>query len=227
MPWRKPRRKASFSSEGGACTRYIAGWCSRSSSSAAATLASTMNSSISRWLSSRGRGVTLSTLARAVDHHLPLRQIEIERAARGPGGQQGAECGIEMRQRQAEIVARVMRPLHLLVGKARRAAHEAAAETVGLLAAAGVDAQLDEQAAAVLVGAQAAPAVGQRLRQHRHDAVGEIHAVAARARRMVERRTGVHIMRDVSDGDDQAEALIRPVRRTPHRRNRARPRHRW
>ena len=110
-----------------------------------------MNSSISRWLSSRGRGVTLSNSSRSVDHHLPFRQIEVEGAAGGPGGEQGAKCGIEVRQWQAEIVARVVRLLHLLVGEARRAAHEAAAETVGLLAAAGVDPQFDEQTAAVLV----------------------------------------------------------------------------
>ena len=108
-PCRKPRSEASFSSEGGAWTRYIAGWCSRSSSSAAATLASTMNSSISRWLSSRGRGATLRTRPSPIEHDPAFRQIEIERAARGPGGQQGAEGGIEMRQRQAEIIARVVR----------------------------------------------------------------------------------------------------------------------
>ena len=65
----------------------------------------------------------------AVDHHRALRQVEIERAARGAGGEQGAERRIEVRV--GRVVARVVRLLHAVVGQARRAAHQAAAETVG------------------------------------------------------------------------------------------------
>ena len=107
-------------------------------------------------------------------------------------------------------VAGVVRLLHALVGQARGAAHQAAAEAVGGLAAVRVDAEFDEQTAAILVRAQAAPAVGQRLGQHRHDAVGEIDAVAAGARRVVERRSRADVMRDIGDGDDEAEAPGEP-----------------
>ena len=120
-----------FPSDGGAWTRYMQGWCRRSSSSAAATLASTMNSSISRWLSSRGRGATLRTAAVVVEHDLALRQIEIERAARGAA--RPAARGTRHTASAAAIRGR--RPtscalLHLLVGQARGAAHQAAAESM-------------------------------------------------------------------------------------------------
>ena len=81
------------------------------------------------------------------------------------------------RRRRAERCGRspaIMRLLHLLVGESRGAAHQPAAEPVRRLAALRVDAQFDEQAAAIFVRTQAAPAVRQRLRQHRHDAVGEV-----------------------------------------------------
>jgi hypothetical protein len=100
-----------------------------------------------------------------------------------------------------------VRRLHLLVGEAGGAAHQAAAEAVPGLGPVRGDAHLDEQAAALLGGAEAAPAVGQRLRQHRHDAVGEVDAVAALASRVVERCAGADVVRDVSDRDDQAEPV--------------------
>ena len=104
-----------------------------------------------------------------------------------------------------------MRLLQALVGKAGRAAHQAAAEAMGGFSAVRVDGEFDEQTAAILVRAQAAPAVGQRLGQHRHDAVGEIDAVAAGARRVVERRSRADVMRDIGDGDDEAEAPGEPA----------------
>ena len=65
-----------------------------------------------------------------VQHDAALRQVEVERAAGVAGGQQGAERGIQGRQRQAEIVAGVVRRLHLLIGEPGGAAHQAAAEAV-------------------------------------------------------------------------------------------------
>ena len=65
-----------------------------------------MNSSISRWLSSRGRGATLVDLAMRVERHLALRQVEIERAARGAGREQGAEGGVEGGAGGQDIVGR-------------------------------------------------------------------------------------------------------------------------
>ncbi len=69
-----------------------------------------------------------------------------------------------------------------------------------------VNLECNEQTAAILVRTQAAPAVGQRLGQHRHDAVGEIDAVATRACGMVERRARANVVRDIGDGDNEAEA---------------------
>jgi hypothetical protein len=86
---------------------------------------------------------------------------------------------------------------------------------VGALLAGGVDPQLDEQRPAILLGTQAAPAVRQRLRQHRHDAVGEIGAVAALPRDLVERGAGADVVGHVGDRDDQPPALA--VRLGEHR----------
>ena len=55
-------------------------------------------------------------------------------------------------------------------------------------------------------GHQRAPVVGQRLGQHRHDAVGEIDRVAAPVGGAVERLVGPHVPGDVGDGDQQAPA---------------------
>ena len=52
-------------------------------------------------------------------------------------------------------------------------------EPMAGLAAGAVDPHLGEQAAAILVRTQAAPAVRERFRQHRDGAVREIDAVAA------------------------------------------------
>ena len=142
----------------------------------------------------------------AIEHDPAFGQVKVQRAACRPCRQQGAEGGVEMRQRKAKVIARVVRRLYAFVGQSPRAAHQPAAEAVGQPAPGRVDAEVDEQAVAVFHRAQAAPAIRQRLRQHRHDAVREIHAVAARSRRMVERRIGAHIIGDVGDRDDQAEA---------------------
>ena len=50
-----------------------------------------------------GAGRDGGDVALFVQHHLPLGQIEVERAARDTGGQQGAERGIKWRDGQAEI----------------------------------------------------------------------------------------------------------------------------
>ena len=64
---------------------------------------------------------------------------------------------------------------------------------------------------AVLALAQRAQIVGDALRQHRHDAVGEIDRVAALQRLAVERRAGPDIGRDIGDrdGDDDAAGVVR------------------
>ncbi len=68
---------------------------------------------------------------------------------------------------------------------------------------------LDEQAAAVLVGPQAAPPVRQRLRQHRHHPVREIAAIAALPCIPVERRIRAHVMGDVRYRHQQPKTVAR------------------
>ena len=53
----------------------------------------------------------------------------------------------------------------------------------------------------------------QFLGQHRHHAVGEIDAVAARPRLAVELATGPDVEADVGDGDDRVPAALVVVRR--------------
>ena len=69
-----------------------------------------------------------------------------------------------------------------------------------------VDAHLDRHAGAVLVRAQRAQVVRQRLRQHRDDAVGEIDRVAALAGCPVERVAGPHVPGDIGDRHQQPVA---------------------
>ena len=73
---------------------------------------------------------------------------------------------------------------------------------------------------AIDVGAQRAQIVGNALGQHRHDAVGEIHRIAALQSVAIERRTGPHVIGDVGDGDRQHKAAFVSgivVRRRVHR----------
>ena len=64
---------------------------------------------------------------------------------------------------------------------------------------------------------QRADVGGQFLGQHRHDAVGEIDAVAARPRFAVELGAGADVETDVGDGDDRVPAALLSlvVRRGP------------
>ena len=65
---------------------------------------------------------------------------------------------------------------------------------------------MDGEAGAVFIRFEGTEAVGQRFRQHRHDAVGEIDRIAALARIHVEPVTLADIMGDVGDGDENMPA---------------------
>ena len=172
----------------------------------------------------------LSDLAVLVQHHLALRQVEIERAARRPGGEQGAERGVE-RADQASGRPRSSPAscglLHLLVGEAGGAAHQAAAEAVrGLAALGGRSASRrtgsrDPRSGAGCTSRWTAPRAASARR-------GRGNRRCCRASRAARSsaRAGPDVVRDVGDRDDQAEARRRPARHTPRRRNRARPRRR-
>lgn len=53
---------------------------------------------------------------------------------------------------------------------------------------------------------QRAETIGQHLRQHRDHPLGEIHRVAAPGRLFVQRRTDLHVVRDIGDRHEQAPA---------------------
>ena len=78
-----------------------AGAASRSVS-AAATLAAIMNSSISRWLSRRGRGSIASMRPVGVEHDCALGQVEVERAALAPRLVERAIGAVERPQHRLE-----------------------------------------------------------------------------------------------------------------------------
>ena len=104
------------------------------------------------------------------------------------------------------VGAAVRGRLHLVVGEPRRRAHQPAHEPVPAQPAVGVDPQVDGEARPVLARHQRAPAVGQVLRQHRHDAVGEVDRVAAAQGLAVERAARPDVPGDVGDGDQQVPA---------------------
>ncbi len=93
--------------------------------------------------------------------------------------------------------------LDLLIGEPRGRAHETAHEAVLDQPALAVDGEVDCHAGALDRGPERAELVGKRLRQHRHDAVGEIDGVAAALGGTVERATGSHVPADVRDGHDR------------------------
>ena len=74
------------------------------------------------------------------------------------------------------------------------------------------------QHGAVFIFHQAAHVRRQHFRQHRHDAIGEVNAVAAAACRTIERGAGADVEADIGDSDDGAEmARLLVIRRRPHR----------
>src|SRR6185312_7782128 len=66
----------------------------------------------------------------------------------------------------------------------------------------------DREAGAIDAGLQGAELVRERLREHRHDAVGEIDRVAALFGNAVERILGPDIPGDIGDGDDRMPGAV-------------------
>ena len=83
-------------------------------------------------------------------------------------------------------------------------------EVVRALAPVGAEDHAHGERRPVLVRAQRAEVVRDALRQHRHDAVGEIDRIAALERLPVERRAGPDVSGDVGDrdGDDEAARVL-------------------
>ncbi len=153
------------------------------------------------------------------EQNLAFGQIEIERIAlvarefyQRIGRVERFQDRLE--QRAGGVVGpSVDRGLRLRVIQLRGRAHQHAMKAVRALAAVGADHHPHRQRAARLARHQRAEIVGNALRQHRHDAVGEIHRVAARQRVAIERRTRPHVEGDVGDGDvdDVAAFVVRIV----------------
>ena len=99
----------------------------------------------------------------------------------------------------------VDRRLGLLVRELGRGAHHDAVKLVRALATVGAKDHAQCKRGPVLVWAQRAKVVGDALRQHRHDAVGEIDRVAALERFPVHRHAGLNVSGDVGDRDRDDE----------------------
>ncbi len=147
----------------------------------------------------------------AVEHDPVLGEVERQRAARLSHPIERREGTIECRQpfrgeREGVALAPVMRRLDRIVGQPGRRAHDRALKAVPPLMPGGVDPQVHGEARPVGAWYQRAQIVGQRLRQHRHDAVGEIDRVATAERLAVERAAGGDIGADIGNRDDGVPA---------------------
>ena len=147
--------------------------------------------------------------ARGVEHDAVFAQVEFERAA----------CRARSRQRVVRSVkgcdgcrrhafGRLAKPvtdrLRLFIGQAGSRTHQAAHKAVATLMSAGIDDKFDRETGAVDRRLQRAKIVRQRLRQHRHDPVGEIDRVAAAQGFTVEGAARSDIPGDIGDRDNQA-----------------------
>ena len=121
------------------------------------------------------------------------------------GGVERLEHGVE--QRLCRLVrSTVDRRLGLLVRELGRGAHHDAVKLVRALAPVGAEDHAQGERRPVLVRAQRAEVVGDALRQHRHDAVGEIDRVAALERFPIHRHARLNVSGDVGDGDGDDES---------------------
>ena len=72
-----------------------------------------------------------------------------------------------------------------------------------------VNLHLGDQCRTVLPGQQRAPAIRQGFGQHGHNLAGQINRIAAQRRRLIQRRTRMHIVRDIGNRDPEAIAARR------------------
>ncbi len=93
---------------------------------------------------------------------------------------------------------------HFRIGQPRRRADDRISELCPAHLAVRAHVHFAHHGQAIHVGPQRAKVIGQYLRQHRHDAVGEIHRGAAFTRRDIQCRTGTHVMGDIGNGDNEA-----------------------
>jgi hypothetical protein len=104
------------------------------------------------------------------------------------------------------LLVSIQRRLGILIGDVGGDADAGAGEAPALERAHAGDLEVADQGGAVLVLDQRADVGGEDFGEHRHDAVGEIDAVAALPRFLIERRAGADVEADVGDGDDRLPA---------------------
>ena len=148
-----------------------------------------------------------------VEHDLPLGKVELERLALVARGEQCAPAAPQRLQRGLDqsagtgafdlgheadrrrdldplLLRRVDGRLRILIGDVRRDPDLRAGEAPVLERPVLGDGKVARHRRAFLAFLQRADVGRQLFGQHRHDAVGEIDAVAARPRRLVERGFG-------------------------------------
>ena len=149
----------------------------------------------------------LGDAALLVEHDASFWQFQLERIARLAGLEERAPGGPEVLQVPIRV-ARVDPRLRVLVGDDFGDAEERAGEAPVLDAAVLVDSQVAGHRGAVFALAERTDVGAQDLRQHRHDAVGEVDRVAALACFSVDLAVGADVEADIGNGDDRVEAAF-------------------
>ena len=139
----------------------------------------------------------------SVERELHLPPFHAECAAGEPAVAEGSRDLLGEPQRLHDLVRGALVPgedrLCVTVRQPLTAADEAAIEARLAGLEVGVERDLDRDAAAVLVRAQAAEVVRELVRQHRGDAAGDVHRVPPLGCSAIERCAGGHVCRDVGD----------------------------
>ena len=99
------------------------------------------------------------------------------------------------------LLARFETCLRLFVSEPSGRTHDAAPKAMPRFPPRAIKVHFNEKAAAIFARAQAAPAIGKRLRQHGHDAIGEIDRIAPRPGFAVQMAIRADIMRHIGNGD--------------------------
>jgi hypothetical protein len=141
-------------------------------------------------------------LGAQVAHHLgAVLVLAAQLAQRGDRQEARAD-----RARARHLGLAVDERLDALEGELAAAAHAGPLEAELGDRAAAVELDVEDQRAAIDVGADRHQALGQRARQHRHRQPGQVVAGAAAQRLGVERGAGSHVVRRVGDRVAQPEA---------------------
>ena len=103
-------------------------------------------------------------------------------------------------------LARTDRIPDLVIGQARCRADHCPVEATARGLAAVIDAQLGHHGQPVDLGLQRAQLVAECLGQHRHHPLREVDRGATQLRFGIQRAAGLHVVRNVGDGDQQSIA---------------------